>query len=243
MTPATAELKTEAELAKLNRADLDKYAKEHDVDPGDHSNMKSLLAAVPSRDETDEERSEREGRRPGASRQSPATQDGSDADRATGGTDTSTAIAAEDEADVRTDVEKQRDKQLDAGRATGKAREFANRLKDATPAEQRSRKLGVHPIEGRVDNMTRRSDADVLTGHFCRIDYGEMSKAERAAVESIVGEGGTGVGRADYGVFTEAATFDDDGYPLTANVLLRDEHSAMITVPYDALVPAQAGGR
>lgn len=140
-------------------------------------------------------------------------------------------------------VEQLRDEQLKAGQTTGEVKKAAEAFKDATPAEHRAGRIGAKPLDGRVDNMTRRSDADVLDGHFCRIDYGKLSKAERASVESIVGEGNTGVGRADYGIYLNPGQLAEDGYPLTAVVLLRDEHSAQIVVPYDALVPAQAGGR
>lgn len=141
-------------------------------------------------------------------------------------------------------VDQLREDQLKAGKATGKAKRAADQFKRATPAEHRAGQLGAKPIDGRVDNMTRRDDNDVLQGHFCRIDYGKMSAEDVASVESIVGEGNTGVGRADYGVYLHPGALDPTtGYPLTAVVLLRDEHSAQIVVPYDALVAANAGGR
>lgn len=149
-------------------------------------------------------------------------------------------------ADNRTNVEKLRDQQLEAGKVTGKRKAAAERLAKATPVEQRAGHIGARLLEARVDNMSRRSDADALLGHFCLIDFGdkEFGDEARAAVEQVIGEGNAGVGSGDYGVFTAAGEVDEHGYPITANVLLRDEHAAIVSgVPYGALRPAQAGGR
>jgi hypothetical protein len=145
-------------------------------------------------------------------------------------------------------VEEQREEQLKAGKVTGKAKTHAEQLAGGTPAEQRTGVMGTKPIEGRVDNMTRRDDSDVLQGHFCVIDFddNDHGKAAREAVEAMIGEGNAKRGFGDYGVYIEPGTLDENGYPLTATVMLRDEHSCLVSsVPYGALrpIPGQGGRR
>lgn len=143
-------------------------------------------------------------------------------------------------------VEERRDAQLKAGETTGKLKAAAVERSNMTAAEQRAGAKGAKPSEGRVDNMTRRNDADVLQGHFCLIDFRDEEFGEDAvkAVEAMIGEGNAHVGSGDYGVYIEPGVLGEDGYPLTATVLLRDEHSCQVSsVPYGALRPTLAGGR
>lgn len=96
---------------------------------------------------------------------------------------------------------------------------------------------GKGPLGGWVDGQTRRSGAEVMTGHFCTVDRtadGVKDELDRVKADSD---------RDGYGVFLEAAETDDEGYPKTAIVRLRDDTHAKITVPYKALRPAAAGGR
>lgn len=142
-------------------------------------------------------------------------------------------------------VEELRDAQLAAGQTTGARKRAAEARTRMNAAEQRAGVRGAKPVDGRVDNMTRRDDNDVLQGHFCVIDFGDKSHGSDAlkGVEALVGEGNAGAGRADYGVYLNPGELDGDGYPLTAVVLLRDEHAGQVIVPYGALRPANAGGR
>lgn len=136
------------------------------------------------------------------------------------------------------DQEQLQKEQLQAGTRLG----GADRSGLSIP-EQRSG-VGVRPFNGRVDNMTKRSDADVLEGHFAVLDYENFGKEIREAlkVSGVAAEGG--VGDADYGVYLEPSDLDPEtGYPATARVQLRDEHAAVIVVPYEALRPAPQGGR
>jgi hypothetical protein len=122
---------------------------------------------------------------------------------------------------------------------------------DLEVPEQRSGP-GARPIDGRVDNMTRRSDADALQGHMCYIDYSEkgvvdLVKGQLAPEGSPLDEQGfdPGLGVADRGVFTGVASVGEDGYPETVIVMLRDEYApAQVVVPYSALrqMPRGAGG-
>lgn len=108
-------------------------------------------------------------------------------------------------------------------------------------------KIDVATLRGRpvvqVDSMNRRSDADALENHFVAIDLSN-TKAKKA-VEAVIGEGNARFGSGDYGIFVAVGEYDDKtGYPVTATVWLRDEHSAQVpNIPYEALSPAQAGRR
>lgn len=93
------------------------------------------------------------------------------------------------------------------------------------------------PREGRVDGQTRRSGVEVLQGHFCSIDRTAKGVSDELARVGALAD------RDGYGVYLEPAEVDKDGYPKTALVRLRDDTHAIVTVPYDALRPAQAGGR
>ena len=86
---------------------------------------------------------------------------------------------------------------------------------------------------GLVDQMTRRSIDDVMEGHFCTVD-----RTHKDVDTDLLPGGEDG-----YGVYLSPATTDEHGYPITANVRLRDATNATITVPYEALRPAEARGR
>jgi hypothetical protein len=144
--------------------------------------------------------------------------------------------------------------QLAAGRAKGAARKAAaadrRAARQGNVAVLRDGEVGSGPVRGRVDNMTRRDDTDVNEGHFCYIDYGN-AEAKKMVLSQLAPKGSAlaqqgfepGVGSADYGVYLQAGGLDETGYPVTAVVLLRDEHAAQVVVPYDAISPAPARGR
>jgi hypothetical protein len=73
-----------------------------------------------------------------------------------------------------------------------------------------------------VDQYTRRSDADVLLGHFGRIEDGEHA--------------------GKVGVFEAVASTGVDGYPDTVRVKLR-ESGEVVVCAYASLTPAAFGGR
>lgn len=84
---------------------------------------------------------------------------------------------------------------------------------------------------GFIDQMTRRDLSDALEGHFCTVD-----RTHKDVDEALLPAGEDG-----YGVYESPATTDEHGYPVTANVRLRSNQ--LITVPYEALRPAEARGR
>ena len=116
--------------------------------------------------------------------------------------------------------------------------------------ESRTKRPGATPVNAVVDNMTARDGADPLEGHFVVIDYSKKAtrdfvQAQLAPEGSPLAEQGfeAGLGSADYGVYLGAGEVGKDGYPVTIRVHLRDEHAAIINVPYDACRRATAGGR
>lgn len=115
----------------------------------------------------------------------------------------------------------------------------ASELPNPAVARSKAANLEGGPVGGRVDHLTRRSDADALEGHFVKIDLNNADAAK--AIEDVVG------GPADdhdYGVYLEPASVDpEDGYPLTAKVRLRDETNGLVVVPYAALRQSEAGHR
>lgn len=84
---------------------------------------------------------------------------------------------------------------------------------------------------GFIDQMTRRDVNDVMEGHFCTVD-----RTNKDVNEALLPPGEDG-----YGVYESPAVTDEHGYPITANVRLRS--NILITVPYEALRPAEARGR
>jgi hypothetical protein len=93
-------------------------------------------------------------------------------------------------------------------------------------------------VNGHMDNMSRRSDADALTGHFVTIDLGAKGVKDgykNAGIEDHKG---------NFGVFVSAGELEPDtGIPVTALVRLRDETHSTVAVPYEALSPAEPGPR
>jgi hypothetical protein len=129
--------------------------------------------------------------------------------------------------------------ELAAGKAGPKSGAHVVR---GNPAEQRTRTPGAKPVGGTVDNMTARDGADPIVGSMVTIDY--SNKKVRDAVQAQLGDHvEPGVHSADYGALLDVGEVGDDGYPVTGVVFLRDEHAARVTVPWDSLRRATAGGR
>jgi hypothetical protein len=124
--------------------------------------------------------------------------------------------------------------------AAGKRGPTGPKLK--TVAEQRTGRPGEKPLNGLVDNMTQRDGSDAIEGHFVTIDY-SVSGVAKQVKDQLGDHVDPGVGSADYGVFLDVGETDSDGYPLIARVFLRDEHAAIVNVPYKALRRTAAGGR
>lgn len=152
--------------------------------------------------------------------------------------DTSGPEGARDEllADQAKEQEKQQRAELRAGAKTPKGVATLE-----TIPEQRSNRPGEKPLLARVDNMTRRQDSEPLEGHFVSIDL--TNEDAKRGVEAVIGEGNARFESGDYGVYLEPASVGEDGYPVTVRVQLRDDHAAIVNVPFEALSPARAGRR
>jgi hypothetical protein len=144
---------------------------------------------------------------------------------------------------------KQQSAQLSAGKGPRGLRSGSHVVK-GNPAEQRTRRPGEKPIGGTVDNMTARDGADPLVGHMVTIDYSKKETRDfvqnQLAPEgsALAGQGfEVGTHSADYGALLDVGEVGDDGYPVTGKVFLRDEHAAIVNVPWSALRRSLAGGR
>lgn len=154
------------------------------------------------------------------------------------GTKSDAPVAAQDakdaaEADVASAVpsdetiseqEKAQAEQLKAGQ-NGVAKD------GPTVAHNRSTGANAQGVQGGfIDQMSRRDMSDALEGHFCTVDR----------THKDVDENQLPPGEDGFGVYESPAVTDEDGYPVTANVRLRG--NVLITVPYEALRPAESRG-
>lgn len=102
-----------------------------------------------------------------------------------------------------------------------------------------------------VNDLTKRSDADIIQGHFCRIVKGDheftypdpdVTRVDLQTGEEITEKAPerkidlTGA----VGLFESVIEADDDGYPKTVRVQLRRPSNAIVDVPYADLAPASA---
>lgn len=130
--------------------------------------------------------------------------------------------------DAATDQEKLQREELRAGKG-GVAKDGPSIPDNRTPTG-----VGGRGVQGGfVDQMSRRDASDVMEGHFCTVD-----RTHKDVDTNLLPAGEDG-----YGVYVEPAVTDENGYPVTATVRLRDNTNRLITVPYEALRPASAGRR
>lgn len=141
-----------------------------------------------------------------------------------------------DDDQLTDDQKKTRDEELKAGKKAGgkdKSKEVA-----AAPAGVRGKADGATQ-GGFMDQMSARSGADALEGHYVTIDMSYKGVAD--AYEALGLEEHTG----NYGVYMEVGSVRDDGtgIPETAIVRLRDSSHALVALPYEALSRAEGRGR
>jgi hypothetical protein len=135
--------------------------------------------------------------------------------------------------------ERQQSRELGQSLSGAAAKGDEKLQKAGLPAAARAGAHAHAPVRGGfMDQLSRRSDEDALEGHFVKIDL--KNKGVTDAFEQV----GLKDHRGDYGVYLEPASRDPEtGVPETAIVRLRDDTNARVTVPYEALSPAVAGGR
>lgn len=137
--------------------------------------------------------------------------------------------------------EQERQQKQELGQSlSGKAARADEKLqKSGLPAAARVGTYAHAPVRGGfMDQLSRRSDADALEGHFVSIDL------NHSGVKDAYKQVGLEDHRGSYGVYLEPAQRDPEtGIPEQAIVRLRDDTNARVMVPYEALSPAAAGGR
>lgn len=143
--------------------------------------------------------------------------------------------------------ERQQREELAAGKPSGahaKASRELSKLAQEAPAGARA---GVHRNAatrgGFMDQLSTRSHDDALEGHPVTIDLNDGDVKEeygRVFSEDRFPNGH----RGDYGIYLQPLLRDPEtGIPVTAQVRLRDDTHAIVSVPYAALTRAANGGR
>lgn len=144
--------------------------------------------------------------------------------------------------------EREQREELSAGKQTGAAGKSArvlNKLVEDAPAGARAGMHANTPTRGGfMDQLSRRSGADALEGHYVTVDLNDSDV--NAEYERVFGtdDDGNLNHEGAFGVYMEPMLRDPEtGIPETARVRLRDDTHAFIVVPYAALRPAGPRGR
>jgi hypothetical protein len=140
-----------------------------------------------------------------------------------------------------TDQERQQAQELNSslsGSGNLAAQKLQEKASDVPAAPRAGHEADAPTRGGFMDQLSRRNGGDALEGHFVSIDLSD--KGVKQAYEQVGLQDHTG----SYGVYLEPLSLDPDtGIPQTALVRLRDETNARVQVPYEALSPAESGGR
>jgi hypothetical protein len=144
--------------------------------------------------------------------------------------------------------EKEQREELAGGKVKGSAAKAAAALQKAAADAPAAARAGTHsnaPTRGGfMDQLSRRSGADALEGHYVTIDLGDSEVQE--AYKDKFGEDDDGNlnWTGNFGVYMEPQVRNPDtGIPETISVRLRDDTHALVVVPYDACYPAGPRGR
>lgn len=144
--------------------------------------------------------------------------------------------------------EKQQREELASGKPTGSAAKAAAALQKAASDAPAAARAGTHsnaPTRGGfMDQLSRRSGADALEGHYVTIDL--TDKDVKQAYEDKFGldDDGDLNWSGNFGVYLEPQVRNPDtGIPETILVRLRDDTHAIVVVPYEACSPAGPRGR
>jgi hypothetical protein len=118
------------------------------------------------------------------------------------------------------------------------------RAEDAPAAARAGTHANTPTRGGFMDQLSRRSGADALEGHYVTIDLNH--KDVKQAFEDKFGtdDDGNLNHTGDFGVYLEPQLRNPDtGIPETISVRLRDDTHALVVVPYEACRPAGPRGR
>jgi hypothetical protein len=125
-----------------------------------------------------------------------------------------------------------------SGEGAKAAQKLQEKASEAPAAARAGHEADTPTRGGLMDQASRRSGADALEGHFVTLDLNH--KGVKDAYKGV----GLEDHRGQYGVYLEPAALNPDtGIPETVIVRLRDDTNARVTVPYEALSPAEAGAR
>jgi hypothetical protein len=149
-------------------------------------------------------------------------------------------------AEVRDQEKTQREElgQKDTGSAAKAATALQKMTEDAPAAARAGTHANTPTRGGFMDQLSRRSGADALEGHYVTIDLNH--KDVKQAFEDKFGtdDDGNLNHTGDFGVYLEPQLRNPDtGIPETISVRLRDDTHALVVVPYEACRPAGPRGR
>lgn len=119
---------------------------------------------------------------------------------------------------------------------------------DAPAGSRVGHGVNTPTVMGKMDNMSVRSAADALEGHFVEIDR-TFKGVKQAYVDAGISrddshDKGAYEHTGSYGVYLEPLDIDTStGIPESALVRLRDDTNGLVRVPYAALSRSVAGGR
>lgn len=158
-------------------------------------------------------------------------------------------LAASEPEDNREELAREQEKLQRAelrDKGTKAERDLGKRMAGMDPAGQRAKAVAPGAVQGGLmDSMSQRDGSDAMTGHYVRIDLNNSDVQDAYAgvfPEERFGKGYKHEG--DFGVYVDNGVVDPEtGIPETVIVRLRDDTHALVTVPYQAVRPAQGGGR
>jgi hypothetical protein len=145
----------------------------------------------------------------------------------------------------------QRDEELGASKQSRleKAAAKVQPAEGGTPAGARAGHHARADTQGGfMDQMSVRSHADALEGHFVTIDLQAKGVQDAYKDALLIRDADHARGefnhQGNYGVYVEPLLRDPEtGIPVTAAVRLRDETNALVRVPYEALSRSEPRGR
>jgi hypothetical protein len=152
----------------------------------------------------------------------------------------------EQKREVREQEKTQREElgQKDTGAAAKAATALQKHAQDAPAAARAGTHMNAPTRGGFMDQLSRRSGADALEGHYVTIDLGHKDVKQTFEDRFGTDDDGNLNHTGNFGVYLEPQLRNPDtGIPETITVRLRDDTHALVVVPYEACSPAGPRGR
>jgi hypothetical protein len=152
----------------------------------------------------------------------------------------------EQKREVREQEKTQREElgQKDTGPAAKAATALQKMAADAPAAARAGTHTNAPTRGGFMDQLSRRSGADALEGHYVTIDLGHKDVKQTFEDRFGTDDDGNLNHTGNFGVYLEPQLRNPDtGIPETITVRLRDDTHALVVVPYEACSPAGPRGR